>query len=186
MNKGFTLVEILVATAIFMAVMVSSIGALFVTSNSAKKAKALHTAMDNVNYAVDTMSRSLRLGWGYYCTGGSVSIPFSSPAVQDCPMGESGVAFIPANSTTNTQEVLYIRSTNLNGPHSVQRCMNNTCTDLTSSEVDVKELKFVVMGTGSTDWLQPSVFIMMKGEVNVNNVKTPFAIQTLASQRTAE
>jgi len=46
-NSGFTLIEIMVATAIFMIIMLAAIGALFVASNSAQKAKALRAAMDN-------------------------------------------------------------------------------------------------------------------------------------------
>jgi Tfp pilus assembly protein PilE len=75
-TTGFTLVEIMVATSIFMIIMLVALGALISSSDTAKKSQALRTAMDNVNFAMESMTRSLRMGTDYYCvlSGSSVSL----------------------------------------------------------------------------------------------------------------
>lgn len=64
-NKGFSIIEILISSAIFILVMTVAIGSFMSTSNSAKRSKALRVAMDNVNFAMDTITRDLRMGDNY-------------------------------------------------------------------------------------------------------------------------
>ena len=160
-NRGFTLIEIMVATAIFMIIMVAAIGALVTTSNSAKKAKALRSAMDNVNYAMDNVSRSLRLGSNYYCPGGSsILLPQSTNPTMDCIGGAGSIAFIPAGDITVNQ------SYQLSSSGEIQKCVASrtpACIALTAPEVMITDLFFEVKGSSTTDTVQPSVFIRIKG-----------------------
>jgi type II secretory pathway pseudopilin PulG len=179
-NKGFTLVELIVASGVFMAIMTVALGSLLVTSNYSRKAKALRAAMDNVNYAMDTMSRSLRLGSNYNC---SVGITLPTSALSDCTAGTE-IAFTPANNTTSNTK-FYLNS--LSTPKTLQKCTSSGgCINLTSPEVDITNLRFVVRGTDAFDGIQPSVYILMKGTVTVGTQTTDFALQTLASQRNVE
>jgi type II secretory pathway pseudopilin PulG len=86
-TTGFTLVEIMVATSIFMIIMLVALGALISSSDTAKKSQALRTAMDNVNFAMESMTKSLRMGTDYYCvlSSSSVSLPVSIGTYSDCP-----------------------------------------------------------------------------------------------------
>jgi prepilin-type N-terminal cleavage/methylation domain-containing protein len=179
-NQGFTLIEVLVATAVFTIIMLAALGSLLVASNYAKKTKALRAAMDNVNYAMESMSRSLRTGSDYNC---SVGINLPSSGLSDCS-GGSEIAFKPAyHSTEDTKFYLNTLTT----PFTLQKCTStNGCTDMTSPEVNIKNLRFVVRGTDAFDGIQPSVYILMKGQVTTNGKTTDFALQTLASQRNGE
>jgi len=184
-NKGFTLIEIMVATSIFMIVMLMAIGALFVSSNAAKKSKALRTAMDNVNFAMEDMSRSLRLGSNYYCTSTPVaSLPLNNQAFQDCASsGGSAIIFTPYNSS---QSDTAFQISSFGSPKTVQKVSSVGTVSLTAPEVNITDLRFFVRGSDPTDNVQPSVYIMMKGEVIIKGEATSFAVQTLASERDAE
>jgi prepilin-type N-terminal cleavage/methylation domain-containing protein len=66
-KRGFTLIEMLVSVALFSVVMVMALGALLSLSTADRKAEALKSAVDNLNFALDSMSRSIRTGSGYKC-----------------------------------------------------------------------------------------------------------------------
>ncbi len=184
-NKGFTLVEIMVATFIFMIIMLAAIGALVSTSNGAKKAKALRAAMDNVNYAMDNMSRSLRLGTNYTCiSGSSASLPYSGFRF-NCPSGVSTIAFTPVFHTPGQIDTSFERS--LLGE--IQKCTSTpsyNCVSLTAPEVEITDLQFYVNGSLDTDTEQPSVFMRLKGNVTINGDVTSFSLQNYISQRNEE
>ncbi len=177
--KGFTLVELMVSTAIFMVVMLAAMGALFISSNSAKKSQALRSAMDNVNFAMDSMSRTLRTGTIYDCDSSGSGINVSSITPNDCPNGGSALGFVDAGGA-NTVYVL--TGTTL------QKYVSSTAsyTAMTSPDIKITDLRFFVNGSSPTDTVQPSVYILMKGTVTVDSQTTTFALQTLASQRSAE
>ncbi len=140
-NKGFTLIEVMVATTIFMIVMLMGVGALLVSSNSAKKSEALRSAMDNVSFAVEGMTRALRMGSNFYCAPDEgLSLPSVRNA--DCfPDGGTAIAFTPAEKSTS--DTSYEWHDNLDGSldsgtptastHSLRKCsVAEGCVDLTS------------------------------------------------------
>src|SRR3989344_8697452 len=53
--RGFTLVEMIVAIALFSIVMVVSVGALLALVTANRKAQALQSVMNNLNIALDGM-----------------------------------------------------------------------------------------------------------------------------------
>lgn len=178
-NKGFTLVELMVATTLFTIVMLMGIGSLVVSSNSAKASQKLRIAVDNVNFAIESMSRELRTGTYFYCNEGSFTMP--SPNITGCSAsGGTAIAFIPQNGT---EKIAYV----LNNKK-LQRYPGGggSPVDLVSSDVTVETLRFYVKGSDLNDKIQPSVQIIMKGVVNIKGVDTPFVIQTLATQRSSE
>lgn len=178
-QAGFTLVEVLVASAVFTVVMLAALGSLLISSNYAKKAKALRAAMDNVNYAMESMSRSLRTGSHYNC---SVGITFPTSGLSDCS-GGSELAFTPAYHSSSDTKFYW---NTLTTPYTLQKCTTSGCVNMTSPEVNITHLRFVVRGTDNFDGIQPSVYILMKGQVTTNGEVTDFALQTLASQRNGE
>jgi type II secretory pathway pseudopilin PulG len=194
-SKGFTLVEIMVATSVFMVIMLVAMGALISSSDTAKKSQALRSAMDNLNFAMESMTRSLRMGTGYTCVtfGSSVSVPMDPglPYV-DCPLSGAGggaVVFTPADNPvgshpSGSRDTAY-RLISSGGKGVLQRC-NPACSDMMSSDVDVQQLTFYVNGSSVTDAIQPSVYILIKGVVNIKGVPNVFALQTMTSQRSAE
>lgn len=190
LKGGFTLIEIMVAMTIFSLVMVIGIGALFTSSASAKKSKSLNTVMDNLNFAMENMTRSLRLGSNYYCNR---TIPISvAPNVygEDCSNGGESISFMSADEDLEIDTTFKLSDPDLNGRRSIQKVFSDGMipytTNLTAPEVDIEELKFFVKGTDINDQIQPSVYVIVKGKVTIKKEITNFAIQTLVSQRNAE
>jgi prepilin-type N-terminal cleavage/methylation domain-containing protein len=193
-QKGFTLIELMVATSIFMMIMLMAMGSLIVSSNAARKSQSLRLTMDNVNFAFETMTRSLRMGTNYSCvySGGSIDLS-STPQPQDCPLrdGKPGsmVAFVPAVVDIKNPPfpLAYQRVSRPTGETStLQRCDRDGCVDVVSSEVDVQDLRFYVDGSYPDDLIQPQVYILMRGTIVIKGEPTSFAIQTIASQRSGE
>lgn len=187
-KSGFTLIEIMVATSIFMIIMLMAMGALVTTSNTAKKSQALRTAMDNVSFAMESMTRTLRMGQDYMCvsSGASVSLPVSSLSTADCGLSTNGggaIVFRPA-SRDGDVHTLQDSAFMISGT-ALQRC-SPICVDMTSSEVSVQDLRFYVRGSDPVDKIQPSVYITIKGVVTVKGEQSTFAIQTMTSQRSGE
>src|SRR5438552_13144631 len=84
-TRGFTLVEMIVAVALFAVVMLVSVGALLSLVGASRKAQALQSVMNNLNISLDGMVRSIRMGSEYdgsqSCSGNTTSAP------KDCTGG---------------------------------------------------------------------------------------------------
>ncbi len=70
-RHGFTLVEMIVALGIFSVVAVVALGALTKIISANKKAQTLQASITNLNFALDSMSREMRVGKNYYCSTGT-------------------------------------------------------------------------------------------------------------------
>jgi prepilin-type N-terminal cleavage/methylation domain-containing protein len=189
-NNGFTLVELMVATSLFTIIMLMGIGSLVVSSNSAKAAQKLRIAVDNVNFAMESMTRELRTGTRFYCDTSSVSV--ADDAVKDCE-GGNVIAFTPQQvGGSSVSRIAYLLQERVQGSsnYTLKRCegvaSTADCPEIVSSEVNVKNLKFYVRGSNVADKIQPSVQILMNGVVKVRGVETPFTLQSMASQRSSE
>ena len=187
--SGFTLIELMVATTIFVVVMVASMGSLFTLLDASKGSKALRSAMDNVNFAMDSMTRSIRMGTNYYCVEGGDPMFPSTDQNQNCPDGGQGFSFVPQKedgASPSRVGYMTVLGTDAKGaPHNtLKRCDSlSGCVSIVSSDVNIEKLKFFTSGAKPDDLTQAKVYIIMKGTVMVKGVPTSFAIQTLASQR---
>lgn len=190
-KRGFTLIELMVATSIFVTIMLAAMGALFMLLDAAKSSRALRSAMDNVNFSMESMTRSIRMGTNYYCVTGENGIDMiNNPSgTLDCPDGGNFVAFIPQNPINFDPNVRVgymlsqiIKEGVSTNKYTLKRCEGNNCVPIVSEDVNIEILRFFVKGAGSSN-IQPSVYIIMKGTVMVKGVATSFAIQTMASQR---
>ena len=89
-ENGFTLIEMIVALAIFSIVATVALGALMKIISANKKAQTLQSAMTNLNFALESMSREMRVGNNYSCKGSAEYAFGSGPrptAETDCTNG---------------------------------------------------------------------------------------------------
>ena len=171
--SGFTLVEMIVAVSVFVVVMVSGIGALVSMIDANRKAQSLRIVMDNLNFALENMTRNMRVGVDYHCGSiGNLNTP------RDCAVdGDSFIAF-----TDSDGDRIIFR---LNGGRiEKSEDLGSSFLGITAPEITVEELKFFVKGSLEGDGLQPKVLVIVRGVAGgMQKTSTTFSLQTFASQR---
>lgn len=183
-KKGFTLVEIMVASSIFVVVMLIVSGSIVSVISANQKSNNLRSVMDNLNLTLESMTRTIRFSDYYYC--GSISTP---PNVLDCPNG--GNAFTAWFGNTRYSYTLSggrIMRTRADVTGSVSNY-------ITSPDVTINKLVFKVTGStpfdtslGTTcvspnECNQPKVTIIISGSAGVDNTTSNFNLETTVSQR---
>lgn len=176
--RGFTLVEMIIAFGIFAAVMAIAVGSLVSMMDANRKAQAQKTVANNLHFALENMSRGLRMGSVYHC--GSAGV-LREPL--DCAENpEPFVSFVSTDGDTVAYRLSgavierAVRRPGESGPL--------VFMPLTAPEIQVERMQFFVDGTPSTDKKQPRVLVLaggvMKGK---GGIESRFDIETLVSQR---
>jgi prepilin-type N-terminal cleavage/methylation domain-containing protein len=193
-KKGFTLIEMIVVVGIFSVVMTIAMGAIFTIVSANKSAQALASVMDNLNSALDTMSRNTRFGSSFQCNGTNISI--SRGGQSSCPTGNTWFGLIPYAPGGVEQPLTVYKFIKPSGSDtgSIWRCQaasknatsfngDSNCVLVTAPEVLIEKLTFFIDGT-TVRQQQPRVFMQLQGYVLSGTTKQPFYVQTLISQRT--
>ncbi len=104
-NEGFTLIELMIATALFVIIAVIALSAILSSNVAYKKTDDMRAITDNLTFALEDMSRNLKVGYNYSC-----DLETSSGVLSDCPYssvgGNSGnspsasVGFVPFDVIT--------------------------------------------------------------------------------------
>lgn len=188
-RRGFTLIELMVSVAIFAVIMVMSLGALLSISAADRKAETVESVMNNLNFAVESMTRTIRTGYDYHCgsvTGGDCAS--GGTLFKFTAQDGSAVVYAFDNSSacgqTGTVQGCILRSTDGGA----------TYLPITAPEVVISNvagtgsgLEFYLRGSalGSTgDNIQPNVVITITGYVRISETQTsPFSLQTSVTQR---
>lgn len=177
-ENGFTLIEVLVSIALFTVVLTISMGTILVISDSNKKARSLMTVMTNLNFAVDSMTRSFKVG--------------ENPSLfddGDCLNGFKTTEYDYAGAEGSKRDVTYCFAESGSEPNVRGRITKRVVSssadetvDFTPPDVDIDHLSFYISGT--TPLNQPILYINMEGTVKINEkISSNFSIQTSVSQR---
>src|SRR3989339_478463 len=85
-QPGFTIIETMIATSLFLVVMVIGVGSLLNANSISHKNTDERTVLDNVSFALEEMSRNLRTGYSYHCelNGDALVAPEKA---QSCDLG---------------------------------------------------------------------------------------------------
>ncbi len=175
-NKGFTLAELLVSVSVFTVVMVISTGSVLSVFDANRKSQNLRSVMDNLNFTLESMTRTIRFGRNYHCdiTQGSLSSP------RDCAGGSSSIALTsPASS-----QVVY----KLVGSRVARSINGGADYYLTGTDVTITHLSFRVFGSplysNGADLYQPQVIMVIGGYVGIKpTLRSTFSLETTVSQR---
>jgi len=173
--KGFTLVEILVAVAIFSSVVVVATSILTMSITAQRKILAQQEITDQISYAIEYMGRAMRMA--KKDASGSCLQGLSGYNYQ-LTHGDSGVKFNTYDG--NCWEFWLDGST--------QQLMVNLGTDsypLSSPKIKVISFKVQLAGEGQIDNIQPKVtiFLDIKGGGLKQETQPEMKIQTTVSQR---
>ena len=133
--------------------------------NLNRQVQGVTTGINNLSFALETMTRDIRTGTAYSAGGDYFS-------------------FTPADGGT---AITYARGTQqgVSGQvGDITITKNNVTTSLTDSSVDITSLTFYVSGTTPGDSEQPHVTIIVSGEVTYGaGKKETFSVETGATMR---
>ena len=191
-SKGFTLIEMLVAVGLFTFIMVIALGALLVLSGADRRAEDLKTSVDNLNFALDSMSRAIRTGTNFHCGAPAVTLNSIKSEPQNCTTGANYFAFINSDGAL----VEYQLDTSC----SAQACaIDQQITPpngqpsgfqpLTAPQVIINDTSpiFYVVGAppkSQGDTIQPKVTMLLHGSVaGSTHLSSTFNLQTSVTQR---
>ena len=172
-TEGFTLIELLTSVALFSVVMIITMGAILGIFEANRKSDSLKTVMDNLNLAVESMSREIRFGSNYHCGGGTLTVP------QNCSTGGTQVSFLSSEGV----QIAY-RINNARIEKSVDG--GNNYIAITAPEIAIEDLTYYVIGAGvaPANTIAPKVLIKIRGVAGTKEkTKSDFTLQTLVTQR---
>lgn len=185
-SKGFTLIEMLVAVAVFSVVMLIAVGSLLTLVDANRKAQAIKSVMNNLNFALESMVRNARVGSNYHCDPTDALPDANIDTPRDCASGGLLFAFEASDgdpSDPTDQQVYRF----ING--SIERSDDSGATFIrvTAPEVRIEEMSFYVIGAPRGDSpldLQPKMIVTVRGFAGATEkAKTEFSLQAVSSQR---
>lgn len=181
-DKGFSLIEMLVAVAVFATSATIASNALVAASDAQQKILSLKIVQDNLSYAFDTIGKEVRTGTSYHC-GSNIDDFIDTP--RDCV--EGGVSFTFRNAARPSQKITY----RLNNGRLERVYEGGTMAEavfvLTAPEANATNFKFYVQGSNPKslgDLAQPRVTVILQGTAGAKEkIKSRINIQTTISQR---
>jgi len=178
-SGGYTIIETLVAIAIFAVVMTVAIGALVSVIDANRKARAQKLVIDNLTIAIESMTRSIREGSTYHCgSGGTIT------DVQLCPGGSSFLALEPYGGSpyVNSDQTVF----RLSG-EGIERSTDGgtSYVGMTSPDITIEDLTFYTVSYGAAGET-PKVLVTITGHYEADGkTSAEFFVQTTISEQSA-
>lgn len=193
---GFTLVEMMVAIAVFSVVMVTAMSALLNVIDADAKARSIKTAINNISFALEGISKDMRMGTEYACLDNYGAVIGDG----NCSGGGDGIKYRSNRADVGgdgKNKFAYYRwkGTQIEGCLEKAPVVSGICGDLdfhpiTSTEVKLDKVVFYVLGVQNpvplTNKTQPRMIMTISGtagSANKARLQTTFDLQTSVSQR---
>lgn len=198
----------IVSIALFTVVATVAIGAVLKVIDANKKSQTLKTTISNMNFALDTMTREMRVGTNYNCYTGISSIPTTLNTSSECPAGYSGTWAVAFNSSKSalkdngTEKCKLIHAYYFDGPNSsLWKGEQEKCDDTVvfvpmiytnpSASTALKNDLDIVFTYGflkvRTSGQQPFAQVRFSGYAGAKNkIRSYFDVQTSMSQRLSD
>ncbi len=147
--------------------MTMGIGSLLSMIDVNRRAQSLKVVINNVNLAVESMSREIRTGYDYNC---------GSLAGGDCNSGDTSLYF-----TSSGGENIVYRFNN----DSIEKSIDGSAfISIVASDITVTDLTFYVLGTDAGDDLQPRTAMVVNAHTGtITSESVDFGLYTTISQR---
>src|SRR6266481_7190276 len=160
-QKGFTLIELVVATALFSVVISAILGIYFFTLKINRRTDATRTAAENARFFSEFVTKEIRNG----------QLDYTGPAVSPCSTGISGggVSSLAILNIDGDHECIYLSGTNIMFAKMSQGRLL-AAVQLNDSKVKVAILNFFISpavnpyASGAQD--QPQVTLSASFNVN--------------------
>ncbi len=164
--RGFTLIEIMVAVAIFSIVMLIAIGAVFNAVDANRTAQNINVVINNLNLSTEIMVREMRTGRRYQSCG-STCIEFRDK--NNIPV-RYNLETITVNSVP--KRVLRKASTPAQFGDGI----------VSSEQVDIQKFEFTIRGSNRGDGPE-RMLLHLSGTAGTGDNESVFNIQTLITSR---
>lgn len=200
-NKGFTIIETMISISIFLVVIMIGVDSLLNASLLNQKSKDRRTAIDNLTFMMDDISRNIRTGYHIRCISNTF-VPLEAQGItgntpRSCEAGGGAVVFENANGIppetsdqhTEDQWVYKIESSDGGANFDVFKSIDGAVTFVKLNSDDVKltgTSGFVVFGADQLDKQQPLITIKLVGKVTTKGQVSSFSLQTTVSQRSLD
>lgn len=175
-QAGFTLVEMIVGVFLFTVVMLVAVGALVSILDANRRAQANKAVMNNLHFALESMTREIRVGRDYETVGGEETFSFTD---------KDGCSITYTRTDVDGDGSLEIVRSVVNSTDTCTKSDSDS-VPMTAPEVTVSLLEFYVGGTdpGPDDMVQPHVIIIVRGSAGLTErTRVPFNLQTFVTQR---
>ena len=197
LQKGFTLIEIMVSITIFSIIMTVGMAAVVSILNTYGVSKKEKQVYESLNYSIESMTREMRLGGDFY--GGALSTcstPLSNTSTcssrhssnDASPTSDSG-SFGFESAENRGYIVYYVENETLFAKrYGATNSRLNGIQALTDpDQVEITKLRFSVFGTAprsASNYKQPLVWLQIQAKAKgQDRIST---IQTFISQRTLD
>ncbi|MEK7646088.1 MAG: type II secretion system protein [Patescibacteria group bacterium] len=199
-SSGFTLVEMIVSLGIFAVVATVSLGALVHIVSANKKAQTLQSAITNLNFALETMSREMRVGSTYFCSDYGVGDIVDENNFQSvaCALGNNKIlAFrsskvLPNGPGATCKAIIAYKFWDpVTDKFAILKAEQSTCDQdldiaysplLATDDIDITDITLSV-----SEQAYPLAFIRVSGSAGVRErEKSYFDVQTAISPRLFE
>jgi len=165
-GAGFTIIEMIIAVALFAVVALVSVSSILSIVDANQKARSLKSVMDNLHFALQGMSLALQVAEGsLVCSGGNCSLT-----------GGTTLSFESADAEDVTYEFSagsLFRSVDGGPPIAV-----------TAPELRIDSGRFFLSGEGPTDNRQPLVIVTIEGVAGpMGKTESSFFVQTSITPR---
>ncbi len=208
-QKGFTLVEMMIAVGLFTVLMTVGIGAILGVNSTHRKTQTMRAVIDNLSFLMEDMARSIRLGDSYYCKedGAPSFIELSGDVNNPQASNDGGtannlcdsVAFEPFwdSQLSNVSNQIIYYMTEIDGVGTIVKKSELASSTFnigdwdpvtpTEINIDLDRSGFMVVGAEDpADFRQPKVSIVLIGTVRLAGSMTEFNLQTTVSQRSLD
>lgn len=163
-KRGYTLIELIVSVGLFAIIMMLASGAYLIMINVNRQTQAIATGINNLSFALESMTRSIRTGRSYSQLVGPNTFSFIDQSGCSITYGVSAGRIVQTESGTG--------------------CPSLSNTPLTAPSVNVTSLMFSYSDTPRGDDYQPYVTMVVSGTVSSGPGQTePFTVETSATMR---
>lgn len=187
-NRGFTLIELMVAISIFIIVALVTTGAIFTVNRLNQRAQAVKLVMDNLHFALDSLVFKMKQGYAFHCltttpaggveqstangcfANGGEAITFKTPKQSNAEPGQTAVSYTYGLVDDNGKKRIGVAESNGN------------FTFITMPELNIETLRFKVLVDPAVN-PRPLATIVVAGRVQVGRESVPFALQTSVTER---
>ena len=185
--RGFTLVEVMIAMAIFTIIVTIGIGSVLDAITQHQVTENTRTVMDSLNYVMEDMDRNIRNGTPPRCGADPLVDPMTGVMEPlSCPLTTDAHNKISINAQDGTVLTYVITAPTPGSPSEIIKQKGTDAPEVITPpevQIDFASSGFTVRGAEAGDGTQPTVVIRLAGTIKYKNTNAKFAIETTATLR---